>query len=180
MPPCRRHLFSTSLAAPAAHIPCHALVLQRLVSTFCSEPLGPEGAAQFAWSPQGDFLAAAGARVRIAARLLHPAQRVGGASCWPAKNWHIFRKPLLVLCWPIHLQKKKVVLFDQGGGVTASFTVPGGCGPRDGTIQAGAIRHICHMRLHVLPWRAAEGHLASHAADCVACRACRGDVLQKL
>ncbi len=38
--------------------------LQRHVATFASELLGPEGAAQFAWSPQGDLLAAAGARVR--------------------------------------------------------------------------------------------------------------------
>ncbi|KAL4434272.1 hypothetical protein ABPG75_000713 [Micractinium tetrahymenae] len=34
----------------------------RHVATFATELLGPEGAAQFAWSPQGDLLAAAGAR----------------------------------------------------------------------------------------------------------------------
>ena len=44
--------------------------LQRLAATFSSELLGPEGAAQFAWSPTGELLAAAGLRVRLTAAIM--------------------------------------------------------------------------------------------------------------
>ena len=53
---------------------------QRHVASFTSELLGSEGAAQFAWSPGGNVLAVAGARVR----------RVGAARCQCALAAHCF------------------------------------------------------------------------------------------
>lgn len=49
-------------------------MLQRHIATFDSDLLGDEGAAQFAWSPTGDLLAAAGARVRTRKELASRAR----------------------------------------------------------------------------------------------------------